>query len=489
MKRARRRFVARLQRPSGQTGHKALKGAAAVGLAAVMLCGSCSVVGGGKSYNVTAYFPKAVSLYKLSKVQVLGLPAGTVTNIEVVGTQVKVSMDIKDSINLPAGVDATIVPQSLIGERYVQLFPAWTEGQPRAAPGEIIPLERTSVPVEPDEALAALKKFLDTLDPKATGRLVTNAAQDLRGNGQNLNDAVKGLAQLSSTLADKDQQLADIVDHFDQFTATLSTRESQLGKVMDQFAIATKLLADERDQVEGLVKGLGQVSKDGLDLVSVHRVQLGQDLDTLTRLLESLNANMDSVRQLLSAGPELVAGNDLTGKHGGLAAAYDPKYHHLDLRSELSPTAAQVFGALGLPTICLPIDVSCTPSGPSSPVPLPGAGSAGQGGVVGPSSPGLPPGAGSAGQAAVTGATTTTTVLPPVSPPPPPTSVLPVPTVPTIPGLTSDAGAVSPAATLFRLMAAPGTGIGAPALGPSAVPAKQPKGWFRRLVRTMVRAL
>ena len=267
----RNRFVARLQRYSGQTGQKTL----GLVVAAAFLASSCSVVGGGPTYKVTAYFPKAISLYKLSKVRVLGLPAGTVTAIDVVGTQVKVSMEIKQSINLPTGVNATIVPQSLIGERYVQLFPAWQDGQPKATAGEVIPLERTTVPVEPDEALAALKKFLDSLDPKATGQLVTNAAQDLKGNGENLNDAVKGLAQLSSTLADKDQQLADIVDHFDQFTSVLSTRESQLGKVMDQFAIATKLLADERDQVEGLVKGLGQVSKDGLDLISVHRTELG----------------------------------------------------------------------------------------------------------------------------------------------------------------------------------------------------------------------
>ena len=36
-----------------------------------------------------------------------------------------------------------------------------------------------AAPVEPDEALAALKRLLDSLDPDATGRLVKNLAEDI----------------------------------------------------------------------------------------------------------------------------------------------------------------------------------------------------------------------------------------------------------------------------------------------------------------------
>src|SRR3954451_15039236 len=363
--------------------------AAAASLVVALLLGSCALPGsGGGGYKLTAYFDRGVSLYGQSAVRVLGLHAGKVTRIDIEGTKVKVTMSIDKDIKLPAGVHATIVPQSLIGERYVQLFPAWVQGQPTEAAGTIIGLDRTSIPVEPDEALAALKKFLDTLDPKATGRLVHNLADDLNGNGQALNDAIRGLSTLSTTLADKDQQLADIVDHFDAFTATLRTREAQLGKVMDQFAVTTKVLADERQQIEGLLHNLADISKTGLDLVSKHSAALDHDLTVLTRTLEAVSANLDSVKLLLSSGPTLVAGSDLTGKTSGLAAAWDPKFHRLDLRNVTSPTASQLFDALGLPVspISPPMDVSCqVPAvpAPSLPGPLAGPGSAGQAGVSG----------------------------------------------------------------------------------------------------------
>ena len=335
---------------------RALLVAVAVGLAALPACSP-----GGAGYEVTAYFDKAVSLYDQGDVKILGLSAGKVKEVKVLGTQVRVKMRMNEGVALPADVKATIVPLSLIGERYVQLFPAWTSGQPKAPPGTVIPLERTTIPVEPDQALAALKKFLDTLDPNATGRLVKNLADDLKGNGQSLNDALGEFAQLSTTLADKDQQLAHLIDNFDRFTATLRTREGQLGKVMDQFAETTKLLADERETVARLVKGLAQVSLSGLDLVGEHAVNLNADVEHLTRLLESVNTNFEEVRAFLTATPMLVAGPNLDGQQG-LVSSYDPTFKHIDLRQATTPTLALLLQALGIPVadgFCLPLDVAC----------------------------------------------------------------------------------------------------------------------------------
>jgi virulence factor Mce-like protein len=337
------------------------------------LLGACSR-GGSSGYHLSAEFDRGVSLYAGSDVRVLGLAAGKIDRVSIKGTKVRVDMTMQSDVPVPADVQATIVPLSLIGERYVQLFPAWTEGQPRAKSGAHIPLERTSVPVEPDEALAALKKFLDSLDPNATGRLVHNLADDLEGNGAQLNSALRGLSDLTVTLASKDQQLADLVDHFDSFTATLVTREQQLGKVMSGFATTAQVLSDERRDIERLVKALAQLSVDGLDLVSEHRVRLQHDVEVLTHTLLSVEANLDSVRQLLSAGPVLVAGPDLDGKNEGLNAAYDPEFHRIDLRDSTTPVLSDLFRAIGFSSlaVCLPVQVSCTPgSAPVPAVPVP----------------------------------------------------------------------------------------------------------------------
>ena len=327
-----------------------------------LLLAGCSVFGGdsGGGTTLTAWFPRAVALYESSDVRVLGLVAGHIDEVDVRGNRVRVTLAIDEDVPIPEDVNALIVPQSLIGERYVQLFPAWKEGEPRIRDGATIPESRTSVPVEPDEALAALKEFIDTLDPEATGKLVSNLAADLEGTGGDLNSAIAGLSDLAATVASKDEEIARIIDSFDDFTATVRTREGQLGRVMDQFAELTSIIAEERRAIEGLVRGLGQVSGDALDLVSEHGAALDRDLQQLTRALATVDANLTSVTQLLDAGPTLVT---------GLVDGHDPEFHRIDLRNQFSPTAQQAFdavlSALGIPggdAVCLPVDVDCVPN-------------------------------------------------------------------------------------------------------------------------------
>jgi phospholipid/cholesterol/gamma-HCH transport system substrate-binding protein len=253
------------------------------------------------------------------------------------------------------------VPQSLIGERYVQLTPAWIQGQPKAEDGHVIDAKDTIIPVEPDEALAALKKFIDSLDPEGLGRLITNAADDLEGNGENLNGALDQVSQLVSTFAEKDQQLSSIVDSFDRFTTTLATRESQLGEILATFSQATQVLADERQGLEDLFAGLASLSTNGLQLVSKHSQRLRTDVEIVTRLAQSIDANLDTLGQLLDSGPILI---------DGLNGAYNPTLRAFNLRTSFGPLVQTVLNPVltslvpGFPGIpCLPVpDISCQAS-------------------------------------------------------------------------------------------------------------------------------
>ena len=341
----------------------------ATGLGACRLGG-----GGGGDYTLTADFPSAISLYTASQVRVLGLPAGHVKSVNVIGTKVRVVMGIRKDINLPKNVSATIIPLSFIGERYVQLYPAWKVGEPVLGPDAVLGLDRTSVPVEPDETLAALKHLLDSIDPKATSALVHNLAGALDGTGDDLNKAIAGLGTITETLGEKDKQVAAIIDNFDRFTATLASHDQTLGRVLDNFARTTDALAKERTAIQALLASLASLSTNGLDLLKEHGAKLDHDITVLSRELRLVGVHIDQVDKLLAAGPVLVAGKNLDGK-SGLASSYDKNAHAIDLRVEITPDIAQLFNALGLPTtvVCVPATVQCQlpGSGPAIPPDLP----------------------------------------------------------------------------------------------------------------------
>jgi phospholipid/cholesterol/gamma-HCH transport system substrate-binding protein len=315
---------------------------------------ACSLAGGEDTYEIVAYFPRAVSVYPSSDVRVLGLEAGSVADVEIDGARVKITLRVKQSVPVPADVRAALVPRSLIGERYVQLFPVWREGDPKADDGHVIEVDDTVVPVEPDEALAALKDFLDKLDPDGLGTVVGNLADDLEGNGETLGSAMGELSDLVGTFAEADEDLLAIVDQFDDFTATLTTREQQLADVLDSFGTATDVLADERKDLEALIGALARVSEDGLDLLAEHSQALRRDVEILTHVTQAIDANLASVEQLLASGPRLV---------DGIAAAYNPHLRAVNLRQSFGPVAADVVNdALppGSPNICVPVpDATC----------------------------------------------------------------------------------------------------------------------------------
>lgn len=323
-------------------------------LVALVVLPSCGLVGGGETYDIVAYFPRAVSLYEEGAVQVLGLPAGEVTDIEVVGDEVKVTMAIDSDIPVPIDVMAGIVPQSLIGERRIQLFPPYQEGDQAVQHGHVIENEDTIVPVEPDEALAALKEFLDSLDPDGIGRLIDNAATALDGQGENLGAALGELSDLVGNLEDNDDDIISIAERFDDFTDTLLTREAQLGEVLEDFAVVADVLADERDDIERLITSLADLSGSGLDLVSEHAVRLRTDVAILTRLTRSIDTNLGAVKDALDAGPPIV---------DGFIGAFNPDLQALDLRNNFSPVLQEaltpIFDEAGVPLPCVPLDVVC----------------------------------------------------------------------------------------------------------------------------------
>ncbi len=330
----------------------------ALGIVVSLVAAGCSVLGGGDTYDVVAYFPRAVSVYESGAVQVLGLPAGKITDVEVVGDLVKVTMAIDDDVPVPMDVKAAIVPQSLIGERRVQLFPPFQEGDQTISDGYEIAAEDTIIPVEPDEALAALNEFLENLDPDGLGRLIDNAATALDGQGENLGAALDELSELVGNIEENDDDIIAIAERFDDFTATLLTREGQLAQALDDFAVVADVLADERDDIELLVSGLADLSGDGLDLVSEHAVRLRTDVEILTRLTRSIDANLDGLQDTLDAGPALI---------DGFIGAYNPRLRALDLRNNFTPLIAEalapVFGAVGVPLPCVSLLGTQCPGG------------------------------------------------------------------------------------------------------------------------------
>lgn len=308
----------------------------------------CSFEGGG-GYEITAHFARTVALYEESDVTVMGIRAGEVTAIDFEGDEVVVTMRIDDDVPLPADATAAIAPQSLIGERNVVL-PPWKPGDDRMAPGAVIPLDRTIIPVEPDEALQAVTDLVQSLDPDAVNDLLVASAGALDGNGAVINRTLIELATLLPYLAAQDDELLALASDVDRLAAVLAARDAQIGRLLDDFATVAGVLAEERDAIITFVEAMTSLTREGQALLTAYEVTLPDDLDELAELSLTIQANASAVQQIL---PQLAALNL------ELIDAYDPEYKAIVGRGIVPRTVIDqlvpIFELLGIPVPCVEV--------------------------------------------------------------------------------------------------------------------------------------
>ncbi|NUR92286.1 MAG: MCE family protein [Nonomuraea sp.] len=318
--------------------------------------GGCSLVG-PEPYHLVAIFAKAPSLYEQARVKVMGLDAGYVQKISIQGDKVRVDLSVDRDVPLPAGVKAVVAPQNTLGERNVVLYPPWKPGDSKIADGATIPLDRTDLPVEIDDALDAFTKLTDALDAKKLGKVAGNIADDVRGRGKTINSALADTAKLTDTLSRQDQQLIDLAKGLNKIATSLNNRQGQVTEAIDSFSEASAILAEERRRLRGFVAGMAGFVQRGDAIIEAYTERLPQAANSLAELVLTVRANSDQAAQAIKGAADFA---DV------IIDSWDRKQHLLKIRVVLNAMTrawlTPLFQSLNLGKVpCLPAGLSNCP--------------------------------------------------------------------------------------------------------------------------------
>jgi virulence factor Mce-like protein len=314
-------------------------------------------VGGAGPYLLVAIFSQAPSLYEEARVKVMGLDAGYVDRIRISGDKVRVELRIDRHVPLPSGVKAVVAPQNTLGERNVVLYPPWKPGDQRIQAGATIPLERTDLPVEIDEALDAFTKLTDALDDEKLGDVAGDLADGVRGRGKTINDAIADTADLTGVLAKQDQQLVDLARSLNELATSLNERERQVTGAIDAFSEASAILAEERRRLRGFVTAMAGFVRRGDVIIEQYAERLPRAATTLAELVLTVRANSASTARAVKGAADFA---DI------LIDSWDRKQHVLKIRVVLNAMTrawlTPLFDALNLGRVpCLPAGLSNCP--------------------------------------------------------------------------------------------------------------------------------
>lgn len=260
-----------------------------------------------RPYEISGEFAATAGVASNSEVAYLGVNHGFVRSVESVDGKVRITMSIDRGKQIPAGSKARVFRKSAIGEPYIDFEPpeGYEGGGPYLVAGDVIPMERTSVPLEFSELLRSASRVLGSVEPEATRTLIHELAVALDGRGESLRDLTVDSDALLATFAERADLLDSLSANSTRLTRTVTERRASLSSAISDLAAVGESLRNVEPDTRILLDRGTELLRTTADLVG----DVKQDLDCVLSDLDSVidvtatDENLGHLANLLEDGP------------------------------------------------------------------------------------------------------------------------------------------------------------------------------------------
>lgn len=253
------------------------------------------------SFTVTAEFRDVLSVVPRSPVMVDDVTVGEVTEVDRVDWHARVTMRVRDDVELPENTIAVIRQTSLLGEKYVALEP-----DPQAEPigslgdGDEIPLDATSRNPEVEEVLGALSFLLSGGGVSQLGTITQELNKVMSGRTGRLRALLGSLDRVVGTLDDQKADIIRAMESLNNLAATLNEGKDTIAASLDVMGPAIKVLSDQHQELVRMLKALDRLGIVGTRVIGAARDDLLSQVRSLEPVLRRLNEAGDSLPNGLS---------------------------------------------------------------------------------------------------------------------------------------------------------------------------------------------
>jgi len=260
-----------------------------------------------RPYEIKADFTQAAGVRSSSEVTYLGVHFGRVTGVARRPGGVRISMKIDRTKHIPEGSIARIFRKSAIGEPYIDFQPpaSYKAGLPSIRAHEVIPVARTTTPLEFSDLLRSAGALVSSIDPNAAGSLVHELSLALDGRGQALRDLTTGTDAITTTLASRTEALDRLARNNTLLTNVLAEHRLSLGQGITNLRAVADALRDSKGDLQTLLQDGPDFLKITADLVADQKQNLDCLLTDLAPVLRmaSSSQKLADLRSLLEDGP------------------------------------------------------------------------------------------------------------------------------------------------------------------------------------------
>ena len=253
-------------------------------------------------------------------VRIAGVEVGKVkaVNLHRDGT-VTVDFTVDSTLPLTQGTRAAVRYENLIGDRYLALEEGAGSVR-KLAPGQTIPLTRTSPALDVDALIGGFRPLFRALDPDQVNALSGELLNVFQGQGATISSVLAQTSALTTTLADRDELIGQVITNLNTVIGRFATRDDQFAEGVDTLSELVAGLADRRSDIATGTAYINAAAGTVADLFAEAREPLRETVLQTDRFAGQVMADRDYFDDLVKTLPDayqILARQGLYGDYFG----------------------------------------------------------------------------------------------------------------------------------------------------------------------------
>jgi phospholipid/cholesterol/gamma-HCH transport system substrate-binding protein len=248
--------------------------------------------------SYTADFANASGITAGDNVRVAGIDVGKVTGVSLERGVVHIEFTAEKGLEVTRNARAEVKLATILGQHYLNLVPG--KGSPLAG-GGTIPLARTKSAYTIDKFQVDANDAAQNLDENALSGAVNALSKNLNGDPDANREALKGIAQVSQTVASRDDELRRLISSTRTVTDVVHGQQGNLMRLLDDSDKVAAMINQRRETIKLLLRSTRSMVHEVTLLVHDNQRQLRPTLIQLKTLMGTLVKNKTYLDQTLKA--------------------------------------------------------------------------------------------------------------------------------------------------------------------------------------------
>jgi phospholipid/cholesterol/gamma-HCH transport system substrate-binding protein len=254
---------------------------------------------GGDSYQ--AYFSDASGLHKGNMVQVGGMRAGRVQDVELDDGKVLVTFEVDHGVEFGSDSAARVEVLNLLGEKYLNLIPA---GRGQLDQDTPIPVDRTSSSYDIVGVFGDLTETTEQIDTDQLDEALDVVATTVNEAAPEIQSSFEGIARLSESVASRDTEIQHLLQSSRNVSALLADRSTDLVDLMRNSSLVFEEVQRRQQAIHRLLVNARVLARQLKGVATDNQAQLAPALRQVDDLLSLLNSKDEELKATLNAlGP------------------------------------------------------------------------------------------------------------------------------------------------------------------------------------------